>query len=42
MSVQEERIRQVGMGEGLTHRVPGFALFTSKQEAGGGGGGKIK
>lgn len=27
------RIRQVGMNEELTHRAPGFALFTSKQKA---------
>lgn len=36
MSVQDERMRQAGMEEGLMHRVLGFALFPSKQEAGRG------
>lgn len=40
MSVQDERMRQAGMEEGLMHKVPGFALFTSKQEGGAGRGTK--
>lgn len=32
MSVQDERMKQVSMNEELTPRVPGFALFISKQE----------